>query len=78
MNLKKRVEKHYMIKTAWTKRLQDIEKISMYTNIEKTFDDIQKELEFIKNESYYIKKNIQSHKKEIGKIKNNPFIEKLF
>ena len=68
----------YDIKTAWTKRLQDIEKISMYTNIEKTFDDIQKELELIKNESYYIKKNIQSHKKEIGKIKNNPFIEKLF
>ena len=68
----------YDIKTAWTKRLQDIEKISMYTNIEKTFDDIQKELELIKNESYYIKKNIKSHKKEIGKIKNNAFIEKVF
>ena len=68
----------YDIKTACTKRLQDIEKIFMYTDIEKTFDDIQKELELIKNESYYIKKNIKSNKKEIGKIKNNALIEKVF
>ena len=41
----------------------------IYDNINKTYDNIQKELRYISNENYKIKKDIRKNRNDIGNTK---------